>query len=129
MKHYTTPDRKWVGFAELSDDGDFILDPNYTRAVFDMGSVFDRMGEGVLCIIEVQKDTGGLVLSFEKRSLRFLKQYHIDVEQWLNAAYNSIFYCDVFTVLDEDGNIDPIGSEKDFYLIDDKGHIPSDDLG
>lgn len=128
MKHYTTSYRKWVGFAELSDYGDFILDPNYTRAVFDMSSVFDRMGEGVLCIIEVQKDTGGLVLSFDKPSLRFLKQYHIDVEQWLNAAYNYILRCDVFTVLDEDGNIDPINNEKDFYLIDSKGRMTWDKM-
>ena len=116
-KHYITPNRKWVGF--VSDDSE----RNYTRAVYDMYNDFDRIGEGVLCIIEVQNDTGELVLSFDKRSLRFLNEYKIDVEKWLDTAYNSILNWDVFRVLDDDGKIATINDETEFVLIDDTESI------
>lgn len=112
-KHYTTPNRKWVGF--VSPD----VEKTYTRAVYDMYRNFDKIGEGVLCVIEVQNDTGGLVLSFDKPSLRFLNEYKIDVEKWLDTAYSSIINYDFFEVLDDDGKIATINNETEFELIDD----------
>lgn len=118
-KYYITPNRKWLGFAPLSDNG--TVETGFWRncAVLDMYAVFDKIGEGVMCSIKIEKDNaGGVTLSFDKQSLRFLERYHINVERWLDSAYNYILHCDVFIVLGEDGNVDPINNDKDFVLID-----------
>lgn len=131
QKLFITPNRKWWAFCAASDNGHVGHGSGYqlrTSAIINMYSIFDKIGEGVICTIKIERPSGALTLSFDQRSLRFLKQYHIDPEQWLNEAYNYILRCDEFIVIDEKGEIDPLNNERDFMLIDTKGRIPTDDV-
>lgn len=94
-KKYETPNRRWVGFADAGEDVPKV-DPKIKGAMFNMYDCFDRIGEGIFCIINVEAETGNLVLGFNKADVKFLRSFKINVEEWLDEAYYTILGHDIF---------------------------------
>lgn len=116
--------RKWAGFSAEDDENDNpIIDPTITTLYFNMYNVFDRIGEGVICSIQINED-GDMVLSFDKKSVNWIRQFKGNVEEWLNAAYTAILDNDVFSNVCNWSNkpADP----KDCVIVDVDGKITCD---
>lgn len=114
-KTYIT-DRKWAGFCPAEDETN-VVDPSIKEAWCDMYGPFDRIGEGLMCKIEVD-DSGDMVLSFSKRSMEYFDEYGIDAEKWLDGANEYILGDDEFYATS-----DGVGS---VCLVDTDGRITSD---
>lgn len=114
-KTYIT-DRKWAGFCRAEDELS-VVDPSIKEGWCDMYGPFDRIGEGLMCKIEVDGN-GDMVLSFSKRAVEYFDEYGIDAEKWLDGAYEYILGDDEFSATsDGDGSV---------CLVDTNGRITSD---